>query len=140
MRVDVLPGNFSFSVNAGQTVMAASEAAGLLWPTVCGGEGTCLICVLQIEAGDDRVEAPSEEEMSALTALPARLREAGLPVRLPPHTGQRDRDFYGWDSLGRNTRRSADNYHRHADRIRDCSRMKKRSSRRSECGSCLCTG
>jgi ferredoxin, 2Fe-2S len=82
MRVDVLPGNFRFSVSAGQTVMAASESAGLIWPTVCGGEGTCLTCVLQIEAGDDRVEAPSEEEMSALTALPARLREAGLPVRL----------------------------------------------------------
>lgn len=80
--VRVLPGDFAFEVPVGVTVMDAAQQAGLVWPTVCGGEGTCLTCVLEIQDGVDRVVAITDDEAEAIAVLPARLRAAGPALRL----------------------------------------------------------
>ena len=80
--VRVLPADFVFEVPAGVTVMDAAQQAGLIWPTVCGGEGTCLTCVLEIHDGVDRVVAMTDGEAEAIAVLPARLRAAGPALRL----------------------------------------------------------
>jgi 2Fe-2S ferredoxin len=42
------PLGFDLVVAEGETVMAAASRAGLGWPSICGGDGECRVCRLEI--------------------------------------------------------------------------------------------
>lgn len=68
-------------VRAGQTVMEAARAAGFRWPTVCRGQGDCLVCRMEILDGPAEDPPLTGREQEALET--GRLgRFGGPPVRL----------------------------------------------------------
>jgi 2Fe-2S ferredoxin len=52
-QVTVQPSAAAFAVEPGETVFAAAARAGLSWPTVCGGNGTCGTCCSELVDGQD---------------------------------------------------------------------------------------
>jgi ferredoxin, 2Fe-2S len=50
--VEVRPSGLTFDVADGEeTVFQAAARAGLLWPTVCGGNGSCGTCFSEVLEG-----------------------------------------------------------------------------------------
>jgi 2Fe-2S ferredoxin len=47
-RVRVEPSGIEFESQLGEPIMVAGERAGLRWPTVCGGQGTCRVCFFTV--------------------------------------------------------------------------------------------
>ena len=71
----------------GQTVMAAAVAAGLRWPTVCGGNGDCLVCHVGVLAGAQHLAEPSAAETQAVRNLRGDRGGRGEHVRLACQAG-----------------------------------------------------
>jgi ferredoxin len=80
--IRVLPGDLSIEVAKGETLMAAAERAGLRWPTVCGGDGTCQTCFVEVRHGDISVPSPGPAETEGLRVLAERMDYAAEAVRL----------------------------------------------------------
>ena len=79
--VRVEPSGVEFTVEVGETVMAAAERAGLRWPTICGGKGLCGACRMEVTARDGPEEPLNRIEEEALAE--GRLSRWGAaPVRL----------------------------------------------------------
>lgn len=85
--VTVKPSGITFDAEDGQTVMAAAVAAGLRWPTVCGGQGDCLVCHIEVLDGPDRLAAPSDAEDHAVRDLKGDRGGRGEHVRLACQAG-----------------------------------------------------
>lgn len=62
--VTVEPAGLQFPASDGQSPMEAANLAGLFWPTICGGEGICLACM--VPAPGAGLATASEAEMQAL--------------------------------------------------------------------------
>ena len=62
-RVRVEPYGIELDVTDGQTVFRVANAAGLDWPTRCGGASTCTSCTMVVIDGADRLSKPSDEEL-----------------------------------------------------------------------------
>jgi 2Fe-2S ferredoxin len=67
--VTVRPSGVSFAVTSGETVFAAAARAGLLWPTICGGNGNCGTCCSQIIDGRDGCLPIGEHEFETLSTV-----------------------------------------------------------------------
>lgn len=68
--VTVQPAGVTFTGEPGQTLMAAANAANVFWPTVCGGEGRCLVCMASVdEAANAALGPPSEHERNTITRV-----------------------------------------------------------------------
>ena len=80
--IRVLPGDLSIDVAEGETLMAAAERAGLRWPTVCGGDGTCQTCFVETRDGDISTPAPAPLEADGLQTLAERMPFPAGTVRL----------------------------------------------------------
>ncbi|MGH9001330.1 MAG: 2Fe-2S iron-sulfur cluster-binding protein [Acidimicrobiia bacterium] len=80
--IRVLPGDLSVEVAEGETLMAAAERAGLRWPTVCGGDGSCQTCFVEAREGDVTVPPPAGTETEGLAVLAERMPFANGTVRL----------------------------------------------------------
>lgn len=65
----VCPSNVEIAVHPGETVMAAAQRAGYRWPTVCGGEGTCRTCYLEVADGLDNCSTVDQLEEEGIAAL-----------------------------------------------------------------------
>ena len=67
-RVTVEPSGVAFDVAEGETVIQAAWRAGLYWPTVCNGQGSCRSCVLSVVTGPlSSVEPWEQEGLDAVT-------------------------------------------------------------------------
>lgn len=77
--VTVRPSDIRFPAARGQTIMAAALAAGHRWPTICGGQGDCLVCYVEVLEHAENLSAAADWETVAVKELRAR---AGKPVRL----------------------------------------------------------
>ena len=64
--VVVLPLGLELEVPEGQTVMQAATAAGYTWPTDCGGNADCGLCVSIIREGADNCSPMSDLERETL--------------------------------------------------------------------------
>jgi ferredoxin len=69
VTVTVRPSGLEFPVGAGETVMAAAERSGLIWPTTCHGIGDCRTCVMYVIDEMERVAPPSDFERAALQSI-----------------------------------------------------------------------
>ena len=65
-RVTVLPLQLELDVPEGESVMAAAQAAGYVWPTECEANASCGLCVSIIRDGLDNCGAIGEEERETL--------------------------------------------------------------------------
>ncbi|WP_280356990.1 2Fe-2S iron-sulfur cluster-binding protein [Nocardia otitidiscaviarum] len=77
--VTVRPSGLRFTAATGQSVMAAAQAAGYRWPTICGGLGDCLVCHIEVLDQPEHLSEPADTEIQAVRQLRAR---GGGPVRL----------------------------------------------------------
>lgn len=64
-----MPSGVEIDVAPGETLMAAAQRLGYRWPTICGGQGTCRTCFVELQAGADRCSAISELEREGIEAL-----------------------------------------------------------------------
>jgi 2Fe-2S ferredoxin len=62
--------------------MAAARRAGLRWPTVCGGQAECGVCVLEVIDAPDVLAPPAEDEAVRLAGLPEARRHPERVFRL----------------------------------------------------------
>jgi 2Fe-2S ferredoxin len=65
--VEVRPAGLRFDVTGDETVFAAAGRAGLRWPTVCGGNGTCGTCVSAVTDGAEHCSPIGALERETLT-------------------------------------------------------------------------
>lgn len=79
--ISIQPGDITFDVAEGETVIAAAWRNHYYWPTICGGRGECTACHLFIEDGSDNAVPPEPTELAMLEGVRARTR-SDLPVRL----------------------------------------------------------
>lgn len=78
-RVTVQPAGLVFEAGDGQTVMAA---AGLRWPTICGGQGDCLVCHIEVLECPEHLGTPDDAESHAVRTLRGDRGGRGEHVRL----------------------------------------------------------
>ena len=81
-RVRIEPRGLEVQAAPGETVMAAAERAGLRWPTVCGGQAECGVCVLEVLAAPEPLPPAGPEEADRLAGLPETRRDPGRALRL----------------------------------------------------------
>src|SRR5262249_44101048 len=67
-RVLLQPSAIEFAAPLGETLMSAAHAAGLYWPTTCGGQGTCTTCLSEVVSGIESLETMGRHERKTLTA------------------------------------------------------------------------
>ncbi len=65
-RITVFPIQRVVEAHEGETIMGAAQAAGLYWPTTCGGQGICTSCACTVEAGAENLEAMGRSELKTL--------------------------------------------------------------------------
>ena len=92
----------SVTAAPGSSILEISRAAGIPHASVCGGRGRCSTCRVRVEADENALEPPSDEEMRVLERIKApegvrlacQTRPRGdlkVTLLLPPHLGPRDR-------------------------------------------------
>ena len=64
--VTVLPLALELEVAEGEFVMAAAHVAGYVWPTECGGNASCGLCVSIIREGVENCGEILDEERETL--------------------------------------------------------------------------
>jgi ferredoxin, 2Fe-2S len=68
-QIRVVPSEVDFSAEPGTTVFAAAHDAGLRWPTVCGGQGSCHTCVMRVVEGAHNLSPVGTWEEEGLREL-----------------------------------------------------------------------
>lgn len=76
--VRVEPSGIVYDLEREQTIMAGATAAGYVWPTVCGGQGTCHTCFLEVVDGVDQLSPVGKWEREGLNELAALGRRGEL--------------------------------------------------------------
>jgi 2Fe-2S ferredoxin len=67
--VRVEPDGLEYHAPAGATLMAAAQAAGLRWPTVCGGRAECTTCYVKVLDDVSALAGAEPKEFEALWVL-----------------------------------------------------------------------
>ncbi len=70
-RVTVEPSGATFEVEPGESVFAAAARHGYRWPTVCGGLGTCRMCLMTVLDGVEACSAIEDWEAEGLEEIGA---------------------------------------------------------------------
>ena len=81
-QVRVVPSEARFTAGAETTVFLAAHEAGIRWPTICGGQGTCHTCLMQVVDGSENLSAIETWEREGLDELGVTVNAAGEPYRL----------------------------------------------------------
>lgn len=69
LTVRVRPAGLDIEVPDGEDLMSAAQRAGYKWPTICGGQGTCRTCYVEVEAGIDNCSPMRPLEREGIEAL-----------------------------------------------------------------------
>ncbi|MGH3629739.1 MAG: 2Fe-2S iron-sulfur cluster-binding protein [Sciscionella sp.] len=64
-----MPAGIDIEVADGESLMAAAERQGYRWPTVCGGQGTCQTCFVEVLGGADSCSKIGALEHEGIAAL-----------------------------------------------------------------------
>ena len=86
VTVHVEPSGLDVEVRDGQSIMAAAEEQGIVWPTICHGLAECHTCVFEVLGGGDHLEPPSPHEKAALHQFAGRSWYDGKVIRLACQT------------------------------------------------------
>lgn len=89
--VVVRPSGLELELHDGEPLLRAAERAGYRWPTICGGQGTCRTCFVEVEHDDEaacsQIGQLEREGIEALrrpvdgrTRLACQLTVSGGPV------------------------------------------------------------
>ena len=81
-RIRIEPSGIEVTAVEGESVMAAVRRHGLHWPTVCGGNGTCLTCYLVVVDGGEHFLPAGPAEEKAITEITRSFGHRGEPIRL----------------------------------------------------------
>lgn len=65
----VQPAGIELAVRPGETLFEAAAREGYRWPTVCGGQGTCRTCFVQVRAGAEHCSGMGALEREGIAAL-----------------------------------------------------------------------
>lgn len=79
--ITVEPSGIELEVHDGETIMGAALRAGYRWPSLCGGDGTCSICWVEVLSGGQRLSEAGPAERDTLELVPALVRRTRV-VRL----------------------------------------------------------
>jgi 2Fe-2S ferredoxin len=82
VNVHVEPSGVDVEVGDGQSVMAAAEAQGIFWPTICHGLAECHTCFFEVMEGAEHLEPPNGSEEGALQNFAGRSWYEGRIIRL----------------------------------------------------------
>jgi len=65
VTVTVEPKGVTFALAPDQTIFAAADASGVRWPTICGGTGSCGVCIMTVLSGAEDLNeiSPWEREI-----------------------------------------------------------------------------
>ncbi|MCU1458159.1 MAG: ferredoxin [Actinomycetia bacterium] len=78
-RVRVEPLGVELEVEPGESLIEAAWRLGYHWPTTCFGQAECMLCRVDVVAGEEQtVPAEAAEETAVRTRLPASARRPGL--------------------------------------------------------------
>jgi ferredoxin len=77
-RVTVEPAALTFEVGPDENLLAGALKAGIRWPTVCKGVGTCKTCYFLVKAGTENFSPLSQLEKDELIWV--RKRHADVPL------------------------------------------------------------
>ncbi len=66
----VQPEGLEFDVLDGESLIEAADRAGYSWPSVCGRQGVCSTCSVQVLSSDEPLAAPTPAEVETLQMLP----------------------------------------------------------------------
>jgi ferredoxin, 2Fe-2S len=80
--VRIEPAGVDIAVDEGESLMAAAVRAGYRWPTVCGGQAQCGVCVLTVVSSPDALPPPSPLEAGRLAVVPERVLWPDAELRL----------------------------------------------------------
>jgi 2Fe-2S ferredoxin len=61
-------------------LLEGASRLGLRWPTICQGNAECLVCWVQVVAGEENIVPAEPMEMKALELLRARQSSLSYPV------------------------------------------------------------
>ncbi len=79
-KITIQPLNETIDAEDGVTIMEATHAHGLYWPTTCGGEGICTSCMCKIDEGAENLDSMGRSELKTLSDEMG-VDEAGLAKR-----------------------------------------------------------
>ncbi len=71
IRLTVQPAGIEIDVDAGESLLEAAERAGYSWPSVCGRQGVCSTCSVQILEANEPLPVASSAERETLQILPS---------------------------------------------------------------------
>lgn len=77
--VTVEPKGVTFGATADQSIFAAAEASGIRWPTICGGTGSCGICIMTVLSGAENLNEVSSWESEILDKSTTNAPAQGQP-------------------------------------------------------------
>lgn len=72
--VTVEPSGLVLEVESGETLMGAAARAGYRWPSLCGGDGACSICWVEVLGGSEHLSEVSAGEQETMELVPALVR------------------------------------------------------------------
>ncbi|WP_224972867.1 2Fe-2S iron-sulfur cluster-binding protein [[Mycobacterium] nativiensis] len=72
--VTVEPRHIVLEADDGETIMGAALRSGYRWPSLCGGDGTCSICWVEVLTGGNQLSEVGELEQDTLQLVPALVR------------------------------------------------------------------
>ena len=82
VTVHVQPCGLDVEVGHGQSLMAAAEEQGIIWPTICHGQAECHTCFVEVIEGEEHLEPPGGLEVVALRQFAGRSWYEGKIIRL----------------------------------------------------------
>ncbi len=78
-RVRVEPLGADLEPEPGESVIEAAWRLGYQWPTTCWGQAECMLCRVDVIAGEEAtVPQGADEELALRTRLPASAQRPGL--------------------------------------------------------------
>lgn len=83
--ITVKPSGLHITAAAGQTIMAAADAAGYRWPTICGGNGECLVCHVEVLEHPEHLAPADDRESQAIRSISAHRPQVRLACQAAVH-------------------------------------------------------
>jgi 2Fe-2S ferredoxin len=77
--VRVEPLGVDLEVEPGESLIEAAWRLGYRWPTTCYGQAECMLCRVEVMAGEEQIEPQGpDEELALRIRLPASARRPGV--------------------------------------------------------------